>query len=138
MAKKKKKSKASQEQQIKALLDELIDGETITNSAVVSTVGLPIVNCLGEDMPEITISAMASSVLAIATEGHGDPALGEMRAAILSFNNGNIILKKIYGPDYRGILILYTPLQAMDQISSLLNKVEITSAKLSDLMLNPE
>ncbi|MFX1518498.1 MAG: roadblock/LC7 domain-containing protein [Promethearchaeota archaeon] len=136
--KKQKGSKASQEQQIQALLDDLIDGENITHSAVVSTVGLPIVNCLGEDMPEITISAMASSVLAIATEGHGDPALGEMRAAVLNFNNGNIILKKIYGPDYRGILIVYTPLQTMDQINSLLDKIEITAAKLTDLMINPE
>lgn len=141
MAKKKKtkteaKAKDSEEQQIQALLDELIDGEVITGSAVISTVGLPIVNCLAEDMPEITISAMASSVLAIATEGHGAPSLGDMRAAILSFNNGNIILKKVYGPNYLGILIVYTPLQTMDQITTLLERIEITAAKLADKMMN--
>lgn len=135
MAKKKKKeSKKLQEKQIQALLDELIDGEVVTSGAVVSTVGLPIVNKLAQDMPEITISAMASSVLAIATEGHGDPKLGEMKAAILNFNNGNVILKKIYGPDYRGILIVYTPLQTIDQINSLLDKIEITAAKLVNEM----
>ncbi len=137
MAKKKnKESKASQEQKIKALLDELIDGEEITDGAVVSTVGLPIVNSLSEDMPEITISAMASSVLAIATEGHGTPDLGEMKAAILDFNNGSIILKKIYGPNYLGILILYTTLQTSTQISSLLDRIEISAAKLATIMLN--
>lgn len=143
MAKKKKKktkteakAKDSEEQQIQALLDELIDGEVITGGAVISTVGLPIVNCLAKDMPEITISAMASSVLAIATEGHGDPSLGDMRAAILSFNNGNIILKKVYGPNYLGILIVYTPLQTMDQITTLLERIEITAAKLADKMMN--
>ena len=129
-------TKISEEQQIQALLEELIDGEVITGSAVVSTVGLPIVNCLAEAMPEITISAMASSVLAIATEGHGDPRLGDMRAAILSFNNGNIILKKVYGPNYLGILIVYTPLQTMDQITTLLERIEITAAKLADKMMN--
>lgn len=137
MAKKtKKESKLSQEQKIQELLDELIDGEEITDGAVISTVGIPIVNYLSEDKPEITISAMASSVLAIATEGHGSPDLGEMKAAILNFNNGNIILKKIYGPDYLGILIAYTPLQTSNQISSLLDRIEISAAKLAPIMLN--
>ncbi|MFX1466478.1 MAG: hypothetical protein ACFFA5_08400 [Promethearchaeota archaeon] len=137
MAKKtKKESKLSQEQKIQELLDELIDGEEITDGAVISTVGIPIINCLSEDKPEITISAMASSVLAIATEGHGSPDLGEMKAAILNFNNGNIILKKIYGPDYLGILIAYTPLQTSNQISSLLDRIEISAAKLAPIMLN--
>jgi len=136
--KKKKESIASQEQKIQALLDELIDGEEITNGAVISTVGLPIVNRLSEDMPEITISAMASSVLAIATEGHGSPDLGEMKAAILTFNNGSIILKKIYGPNYVGILIVYTPLQVTSQISSLLDRIEISAAKLATIMLNSQ
>jgi len=134
--KKKKESIASQEKKIQALLDELIDGEEITDGAVISTVGLPIVNSLSEDMPEITISAMASSVLAIATEGHGSPDLGEMKAAILNFNNGSIILKKIYGPNYLGILIIYTPLQTTNQISSLLNRIEISAARLATIMLN--
>ena len=137
MAKKKKKNSiASKEQKIRKLLDELIDGEEITDSAVVSTVGLPIVNRLSEDMPEITISAMASSVLAIATEGHGSPDLGEMKAAILNFNNGNIILNKIYGPNYLGILIVYSPLQTTSQINSLLDRIEISAAKLATIMLN--
>jgi predicted regulator of Ras-like GTPase activity (Roadblock/LC7/MglB family) len=137
MAKKKKKNSiASQEQKIRKLIDELIDGEEITDSAVVSTVGLPIVNRLSEDMPEITISAMASSVLAIATEGHGSPDLGEMKAAILSFNNGNIILKKIYGPNYLGILIVYTPLHTTSQINSVLDRIEISAAKLATILLN--
>jgi len=132
--KKKKKSSVSPEQKIQALLAELIDGEDITHSAVVSKVGLPIVNCLDENMPEITISAMASSVMAIVSEGHGDPELGEAQAAILRFDNGCIILKKIYGPDYMGILILYTPLQAMDLINPLLDRIEITAAKLANLL----
>ena len=137
MAKKKKqKSIASQEQKIRKLLNELIDDEEITDGAVVSTVGLPIVNRLSEDMPEITISAMASSVLAIATEGHGSPDLGEMKAAILNFNNGNIILKKVYGPNYLGILIVYSPLQTTSQINSLLDRIEISAAKLATIMLD--
>ena len=134
--KKKKKSIARKEQKIRKLLDELIDGEEITDGAIVSTVGLPIVNRLSEDMPEITISAMASSVLAIATEGHGSPDLGEMKAAILNFNNGNIILKKIYGPNYLGILIVYTPLQTTSQINSVLDRIEISAAKLATIMLH--
>jgi predicted regulator of Ras-like GTPase activity (Roadblock/LC7/MglB family) len=136
--KRKKESIASQEQKIQALLDELIDSEEITDGAVISTVGLPIVNSLSEDKPEITISAMASSVLAIATEGHGSPDLGEMKAAILNFNNGNIILNKIYGPNYLGILIIYTPLQTTNQISSLLDRIEISAAKLATIMLNSQ
>jgi hypothetical protein len=75
-------------------------------------------------------------VLAIATEGHGSPDLGEMKAAILNFNNGNIILKKIYGPNYLGILIVYTPLQTTSQINSVLDRIEISAAKMATIMLN--